>query len=165
MAQATWDDLAAGRGCVFDIPRPDVTPNWELVGQLTVSSWYLPFNQMYRGHGVVVFDPRHATSIDHLTTAEWHAYAADLHRVVTAIVAVCKPDHMNVESLGNVSPHLHWHVIPRYLDDARWGMPIWTTPLSAMPDHRLGETERANLIDLIRTVLMREAASMLGEDE
>jgi len=75
------------------------------------------------------------------------------------------PDHVNVESLGNVVPHLHWHVIPRYLDDARWGMPIWTTPLSAMPDHRLGETERANLIDLIRTVLMREAASMLGEDE
>ena len=69
MAQATWDDLAAGRGCAFDIPRPDVTPNWELVGQLTVSSWYLPFNQMYRGHGVVVFDPRHATSIDQLATA------------------------------------------------------------------------------------------------
>ena len=110
MAEASWDDLVAGRGCPFDAPRADITPHWDLVRALTASSWYLPHNQMYRGHGVLVFDPRHATRLDELTTAEWHAYAADLHRVVTAIVAVCKPDHMNVESLGNVMPHLHWHV-------------------------------------------------------
>ena len=86
MAQATWEDLAAGRGCAFDLPRADVTAQWELVARLTASSWYLPANQMYRGHGVLVFDPRHATRLDELSTAEWHAYAADLHRVVTAIV-------------------------------------------------------------------------------
>ena len=110
MAEASWEDLVAGRRCPFDAPRPEVTPHWALVRPLTVSSWYLPVNQMYRGHGVLVFDPRHVTRLDELTTAEWHAYAADLHRVVTAIVAVCKPDHINVESLGNVMPHLHWHV-------------------------------------------------------
>jgi diadenosine tetraphosphate (Ap4A) HIT family hydrolase len=60
---------------------------------------------------------------------------------------------MNVESLGNIVPHLHWHIVPRYVGDARWGMPIWTTPLSAMPDHRLGETERADLIESIRAAL------------
>src|SRR6185503_13427954 len=52
MPQATWDDMAAGRGCAFDLPRADVTAQWELVGKLTASSWYLPANQMYRGHGV-----------------------------------------------------------------------------------------------------------------
>ena len=51
-----------------------------------------------------------------------------------------RPDHVNVESLGNVVPHLHWHIIPRYVGDARWGMPIWTTRSSAMPDHRLDAT-------------------------
>jgi diadenosine tetraphosphate (Ap4A) HIT family hydrolase len=25
---------------------------------------------------------------------------------------------VNVESLGNVVPHLHWYIIPRYHDDA-----------------------------------------------
>lgn len=153
MAQPTWDDLAAGRGCTFDIPRPDVTPNWELVRQLTVSSWYLPFNQMYRGHGVVVFDPRHATSIDQLTTAEWHAYAADLHRVVTAIVAVCKPDHMNVESLGNVMPHLHWHVIPRYKRDGRWGQPIWAPDVKTQPERKLADDDRGRLMAELRAAL------------
>jgi len=153
MAQATWDDMAAGRGCAFDIPRPDATANWELVSQLTVSSWYLPFNQMYRGHGVVVFDPRHATSIDQLAPAEWHAYAADLHRVVTAIVAVCKPDHMNVESLGNVMPHLHWHVVPRYRGDGRWGQPIWAPDVKAQPERKLADVDRARLMTALRAAL------------
>lgn len=153
MAQATWDDMAAGRGCAFDPPRPEVTTHWEIVGPLTASSWYLPFNQMYRGHGILIFDARHANRIDELSTAEWHAYAADLHRVVTAIVAVCKPDHMNVELLGNVTPHLHWHVIPRYKRDPRWGQPIWAPDVKAQPEKRLADDDRARLLTALRAAL------------
>jgi len=54
-------------------------------------------------------------------------------------------------------PHLHWHIVPRYVGDARWGMPVWTTPLSAMPDTRLNDVERTQLIDAIRAAL-REAS-------
>jgi diadenosine tetraphosphate (Ap4A) HIT family hydrolase len=32
---------------------------------------------------------------------------------------------MNLASLGNVTPHLHWHVIARYADDAQFPGPIW----------------------------------------
>ena len=32
---------------------------------------------------------------------------------------------MNVEQMGNALPHLHWHIVPRYKDDPRWGKPIW----------------------------------------
>jgi diadenosine tetraphosphate (Ap4A) HIT family hydrolase len=32
---------------------------------------------------------------------------------------------MNYELLGNSNPHLHWHIIPRYKSDPRWGRPIW----------------------------------------
>jgi diadenosine tetraphosphate (Ap4A) HIT family hydrolase len=32
---------------------------------------------------------------------------------------------MNLASLGNVVPHVHWHVIPRRGDDARFPDPIW----------------------------------------
>ena len=45
-----------------------------------------------------------------------------------------KPDHINVESLGNVVPHLHWHIIPRYVGDPMWGAPVWQVPLDSMPD-------------------------------
>jgi diadenosine tetraphosphate (Ap4A) HIT family hydrolase len=153
MADPSWDDLVLGSGCPFDAPRADVTTHWELVGKLAVSSWYLPFNQTYRGHGVLVFDPRHVTRLDALTAAEWQAYAADLHRVVTAIVAVCKPDHMNVESLGNLMPHLHWHMIPRYKDDGRWRQPIWAPSAGEQPERRLPADDRARLLAQLRATL------------
>lgn len=153
MADSSWDELAAGRGCPFDAPRADSTEHWDLVRTLAASSWYLPQNQTYRGHGILVFDPRHATRIDQLTCAEWLEYAADLQRVVAAIVAVCKPDHVNVESLGNLMPHLHWHVVPRYKNDGRWGQPIWAPDVTQQPERRLEPDDRAKLLAELRAAL------------
>lgn len=36
-----------------------------------------------------------------------------------------KADKINVASLGNVVPHLHWHVIPRFSDDKHFPAPVW----------------------------------------
>jgi len=36
-----------------------------------------------------------------------------------------RPDKINLASLGNLAPHLHWHVIPRYRDDRHFPAPIW----------------------------------------
>jgi diadenosine tetraphosphate (Ap4A) HIT family hydrolase len=58
-----------------------------------------------------------------------------------------------VESLGNVVPHLHWHIIPRYVDDPKWGAPIWQVPLDTMPDYRLADAERSSLIATLRAAL------------
>ena len=153
MATASWDSVKAGQGCSFDAPRADNTAHWDLVARLTASSWYLPHNQTYRGHGVLVFDPRHVTRLDELTGDEWRAYAADLHLTTTAIGAVCKPDHLNVESLGNVMPHLHWHVIPRYKNDGRWGQPIWAPDVNSQPDRRLESDDRTSLLAALRAAL------------
>ncbi len=38
---------------------------------------------------------------------------------------LARPAKMNVASLGNLVPHLHWHVVPRYLDDAYFPDAIW----------------------------------------
>ena len=35
------------------------------------------------------------------------------------------PDKINLASLGNVVPHVHWHVIPRWEDDSHFPDPIW----------------------------------------
>ncbi len=32
---------------------------------------------------------------------------------------------LNLASFGNVVPHLHWHLIPRYLDDRHFPQPVW----------------------------------------
>lgn len=36
-----------------------------------------------------------------------------------------EPDKINLASLGNQVPHLHWHVIPRFRDDAHFPDPVW----------------------------------------
>ncbi len=147
MTQRDWDRLAAGQSCPFDAPRPEHTDHWDRVAALSASTLYLPHNQTYRGHVVLVFDPRHATRLDELTSAEWSAYSVDLHRTVSAAMTVCRADHVNVESLGNLMPHLHWHVVPRYKTDARWGAPIWAADLAQQPDVRLPAEQRARLIE------------------
>jgi diadenosine tetraphosphate (Ap4A) HIT family hydrolase len=58
-----------------------------------------------------------------------------LMRVVFAAEAavrrVMQPDKINLASLGNMVPHLHWHVIPRYSDDRHFPNSIWGEPLRA----------------------------------
>ena len=54
---------------------------------------------------------------------------AHLMDVVFAVEASLRarlaPAKINLASLGNLVPHLHWHVIARYDWDARWPAPIW----------------------------------------
>ncbi len=42
-----------------------------------------------------------------------------------ALREVLAPDKVNLASLGNVVPHLHWHVIPRFADDPHFPNPVW----------------------------------------
>jgi diadenosine tetraphosphate (Ap4A) HIT family hydrolase len=137
----------------MDAPRSASNEFWDLVSPLSVSSLYLATNQTYRGQCSLIFDVRHASRPDQLTAEEWSAFCADLFAAQRAVVSVTRPDHINVESLGNVVPHLHWHIIPRYIGDPRWGMPIWTTPLSAMGDTRLEAPDREALLRALRDAL------------
>jgi diadenosine tetraphosphate (Ap4A) HIT family hydrolase len=54
---------------------------------------------------------------------------AHLMQVVFAVERlqreVLRPHKMNLASLGNVTPHVHWHLIPRFADDAHYPGPIW----------------------------------------
>ena len=36
------------------------------------------------------------------------------------------PDKINLASLGNITPHLHWHIIPRYFEDNHFPDSIWS---------------------------------------
>jgi diadenosine tetraphosphate (Ap4A) HIT family hydrolase len=48
---------------------------------------------------------------------------------------------MNYASPGNVMPYLHWHLVPRYKIDPRWGGPIYTTRPEEMLQTSVPETE------------------------
>lgn len=46
-------------------------------------------------------------------------------RTERAVREVMRPDKINLASFGNVVPHLHWHVVPRFLNDRHFPNPIW----------------------------------------
>ena len=52
-----------------------------------------------------------------------------LMQVVFAVEAVVRrlfsPDKINLASFGNVVPHMHWHIIPRWRDDRHFPEPVW----------------------------------------
>jgi diadenosine tetraphosphate (Ap4A) HIT family hydrolase len=58
--------------------------------------------------------------------------AADQRHFMHVVLAVeralrlaLNPDKVNLASLGNMTPHLHWHVIPRFRDDRHFPNPVW----------------------------------------
>ncbi|MEW6353945.1 MAG: HIT family protein [Pseudomonadota bacterium] len=69
---------------------------------------------------------------------------AHFMRVVFAVEAVLRaaqhPDKINLASLGNQTPHLHWHVIPRYADDAHFPNAVWSAALRAGAPRRAPDT-------------------------
>ncbi len=42
-----------------------------------------------------------------------------------ALRQLCRPDKINLASFGNMTPHLHWHVIPRFTGDRHFPEPVW----------------------------------------
>lgn len=69
---------------------------------------------------------RHVAEFSELAPAERLALMDAVCRVEAQLLAVQpRPLKINLASLGNVVPHLHWHVIARYLDDAQFPAPIW----------------------------------------
>ncbi len=46
-------------------------------------------------------------------------------KVEQALREVLQPDKINLASLGNMTPHLHWHVISRFKQDKHFPQPIW----------------------------------------
>jgi diadenosine tetraphosphate (Ap4A) HIT family hydrolase len=45
--------------------------------------------------------------------------------VESALRTLVAPDKINLAALGNMVPHVHWHVIPRWLDDSHFPAAIW----------------------------------------
>ena len=48
-----------------------------------------------------------------------------LWQVEQVVREVMQPEKVNLASFGNMVPHLHWHVIPRFTDDVHFPQPVW----------------------------------------
>lgn len=90
----------------------------------SVGDAHLERHPIARGHAIVVFRDRHVADFTSLTAAEAAAYWQDVQAAGRMIERVFAPCHMNYQLLGNLVPHLHVHVVPRYLDDPAPNRPL-----------------------------------------
>ena len=82
-----------------------------------------------------------------------------LWQVEKIVREVMQPEKINLASFGNVVPHLHWHVIPRYADDVHFPQPVWGQAQRVSDAVKL--QARRELLDELR-VKMLERLSTYG---
>lgn len=81
----------------------------------------------YPGFCRVIWN-EHVREMSDLAVADRMLLMSAVFRVEAALRLALHPLKINLASLGNMAPHLHWHVIPRYRDDATFPKPIWAAP-------------------------------------
>ena len=67
-----------------------------------------------------------------------------------------QPEKMNLASLGNVVPHLHWHIIARFQWDSHFPGPVWSAAQRDAPAGSLAEVVAR------RASLEQDLANQLG---
>jgi len=67
----------------------------------------------------------HVKEMTDLGEAERARLMAVVFEVERALRELLAPEKINLASLGNVVPHLHWHLIPRFADDPHFPNPVW----------------------------------------
>lgn len=82
----------------------------------------------YPGFCRVVWQAHVKEMTDLDATARAHFLQA-VFAVEQALRDLLHPDKVNLACLGNLTPHLHWHVIPRYADDPHFPQPVWAPRL------------------------------------
>jgi diadenosine tetraphosphate (Ap4A) HIT family hydrolase len=80
---------------------------------------------------------RHVAEFSELDPAERERCMVLVDAVERVLLEHLRPAKVNLASLGNVTPHLHWHVVARFDWDSRFPNPIWGAVLRAAPAERL----------------------------
>ena len=107
----------------------------------------------YPGYCQVVWT-EHVKEMSDLNGAQKTRFMDVVWRVESAIRQVMQPEKINLASLGNMTPHLHWHIIPRYCDDMHYPKPIWGRA-TKIPSKVTLDARRA-LLPALRAALVKE---------
>jgi diadenosine tetraphosphate (Ap4A) HIT family hydrolase len=68
----------------------------------------------------------HVAEMTDLSYGEREHLMTLVFAVEEAVRHVMNPDKVNVAALGNMVPHIHWHVIPRFKDDSFFPGSAWS---------------------------------------
>ena len=119
------------------------------IADLALSRVFLHEDQFFPGYVLLVLR-RHVTELYDLPAPERATLMEEVSRVAQAVAQVFRPVKMNYELLGNLVPHIHWHLVPRLATDPALRSPIWMVEHQAVAPPPATARER---IESIRRAL------------
>lgn len=99
----------------------------------------------------------HVAELSELADADRAHLMAVVTEVERALRVALNPTKINLAALGNVVPHLHWHVIARFQRDSHFPQPIWGQRQRESDAHAMAR------IGLALPALDEQLALSLGE--
>jgi diadenosine tetraphosphate (Ap4A) HIT family hydrolase len=146
---ADWEDRKRGKDCPMCASgRPDETDYGIRIKAAPHSDAYLQKEGKVRGYCVVIWRGRHVAEPMELSEEEAAAYWREVLAVAKALDDQYRPFKLNIEMLGNATPHLHTHLRPRHADD-----PAAFGPLPHGDHHRFPETQLRGDAEALRARL------------
>ena len=118
-------------GCIFcEFPAaPESSDRANLVVHRSAHAFTCLNRYPYNSGHVMVIPRAHVSDLSALAPDAWIDLGAELRRAVAVVQATYRPEGLNVGmNLGKaagagIEPHLHWHVVPRWVGDNNF-MPV-----------------------------------------
>jgi diadenosine tetraphosphate (Ap4A) HIT family hydrolase len=111
-------------GCALCVPGDDASVHlvarsrdWRVVRVLDNADHPAFWRVIWNGHAAEMTD---------LEPAQRSALMQAVCQVEAVVRRELQPLKVNLASLGNVVPHLHWHVLARWAEDPHFPQPIWS---------------------------------------
>ena len=136
------------QNCGYCMKNELLDPFGIYICDLDASVLVLFKEQSHPGRCIVAYKD-HKSEIVDLTDAERDAFFADVNRVAKALHAEFHPDKINYGAYGDTGRHLHFHLVPKYKDQAEWGGVFEMNPGKKF----LTEAEYREMIDKIKANL------------
>ncbi|MHB8685392.1 MAG: HIT family protein [Dehalococcoidia bacterium] len=106
-----------------------------LIAELETGYAVLADNQYYDGY-TIFLAKRCVPELHELPPDERARFLGEMALVAEAVFRAFTPRKLNYELLGNSVAHLHWHLIPRYVDDPNPRWPVWSNEAFHQAPHR-----------------------------
>ena len=82
---------------------------------------------------------RHVAEFSDLSAAERQVCMHAVVKVEQVLRSELRPAKINLASLGNMVPHLHWHVVARFDWDSHFPAPVWSAPLRVANEEQVAD--------------------------
>lgn len=115
---------------------------------LSVSTVFLFKEQTYKGRCVVAYKG-HNEELYELNDTELLAFMKDVNRVALAMKKAFNPEKINYGAYSDKLKHLHFHLVPKYIDGIDFGGTFTMNPQKVY----LSDAEYNELINAIKKEL------------